>query len=141
MPIKFKFEQLYPIKYRGKVELIKYSLKLYSIFYIPLTKRDTDVLTLAFQGDLNSPEFKEDLMDAVEGMNTIENVYTCLSRLRGKGVIEKHPVKKGDYLNKELQLLKELVMNRDDIGFQLMFSDKVGRDPEEDRKSRRGKNG
>ena len=112
-----------PLKvgFSDKIKLTKMLLGVYSVTKQKLTPRDIDALTMCILGDMNSDTFIDDVLLEINA-NSRENVNTMMSRLKKKGLIDKHPVKNEKVLSPHMEAIKYLVNSGSHVGLQLLFS-------------------
>jgi hypothetical protein len=109
------------INYSDKIKLVKTLLGIYSVTKEHLTPRDIDAMTMCILGDMNSDSFIDDVLAELNA-NSRENVNTMMSRLKKKGLIDKHPVKNKKILSSNMEVIKNLTTSGSNIGLQLLFS-------------------
>lgn len=109
------------ITYQDKLELARTLLGVYSVTVRPLTDRDKDLLAMCMLYDMNSKDFKDKVIGSGLGIQTKENITTMFSRLKDKGLVYRHPVKKKREFNPILEGVNDLVNNHDNVVFQVVM--------------------
>lgn len=108
------------VKYTDKIALTKMLLGVYSETVQHLTPRDKDLLTMCILQDINSPDFIDDVLLELNASSR-ENITTMISRLKKKGLIEKHPVENKKILSPYMKSVQELVKSSTHVGIRLLF--------------------
>lgn len=105
------------IQYRDEVELIHNLLEIYSVTMKlqdknkKLTNRNIDLLALCILYGINNKEIRKIGVDS--GIfNSAEQMNTEFSRLKRKGLIQKHPVENRRFLSGGIEFIEQLINNR-----------------------------
>ena len=71
---------------------------------------------------MNAKDFKDRVVSSNIGINNVQNVTTMFARLKKKGLVMNHPVKKRKIFNDDLLKIKETLDSYPNIAVQLLFN-------------------
>lgn len=115
------------VPYKDKIELATRLLNFYSTMVNSLGKADLEILTMALVYDVNSPDFKEILIDSFDSVTNNKQIDMRMTRMKKKKLIVPHRVKNRKVLHPHIEALRKIVQSGENkqkecnIGISLKF--------------------
>lgn len=109
------------IPYTDKISVIRKLLQVYSVVVKKMTNRNIDFLTICILEDMKSRDFRDILMETLDGVDNNQQVSTEIYRLKDKELIYKHPTNNYYILSPHILAIKNLVMSNENVSFELNY--------------------
>jgi len=116
--------QIVPItlKYTDKIEAARKMVTILSSFYVHLSQRNIDLLTICIVEDMNRKDFKDLVISSGIGFKNKTQINTYLTRLKKKGFIYDDPIKNEKHLGKGAKEIADVINSSGSFGLYIEFN-------------------